>query len=99
MRDHHGVTSPEARPTTATWVVAGLSGALHGAVGVFYLASGLVAPLWAIAVLVLWWALLAVVLVRLALRASWWTPVVPVVAFGTWFAVLTAGERVLGWSA
>jgi hypothetical protein len=87
------------RPSTGTWVLAGISGAAHLVVGVFYLSSGLVAPLWAVVVLVLWWVLLAVQLSRLALRGSWWTPAVPVVAFATWFAVLTVGERLLGWTA
>ena len=87
------------RPNAGTWVVAGLSGVAHLVVGVFYLSSGLVAPLWAIAVLLVWWVLLAVQLSRLALRGSWWTPAVPVVAFATWYVVLTAGERLLGWTA
>jgi hypothetical protein len=86
-------------PTTGTWLLAALSGAAHLVVGVFYLSSGLVAPLWAVVVLGVWWVLLAVQLSRLALRGSWWTPAVPVVAFATWYVVLTAGERLLGWTA
>jgi hypothetical protein len=88
-----------SEPTAGTWVLAALSGAAHLVVGVFYLSSGLVAPLWAVAVLGVWWVLLAVQLSRLALRGSWWTPGVPVVAFATWWLVLTAGERLLGWTA
>jgi hypothetical protein len=87
------------RPSTGTWALAAVSGAAHLAVGVLYLASGLVAPLWVVAVLAVWWVLLAVQLSRLALRGSWWTPSVPVVAFATWYVVLTAGERLLGWTA
>jgi hypothetical protein len=87
------------RPSAGTWVLAGLSAAAHLVVGVLYLASGLFAPLWAVAVLAVWWLLLAVQLSRLALRGSWWTPAVPVVAFATWYVVLTVGERVLGWTA
>ncbi|MGY1810740.1 hypothetical protein ACI8AF_25520 [Blastococcus sp. SYSU D00669] len=86
-------------PTPATWVVAGLSAVAHLVVGVFYLSSGLVAPLWAVVVLAVWWLLLAVQLSRLALRGSWWTPAVPVVAFATWYVVLTVGEQALGWTA
>ncbi|WP_448628035.1 hypothetical protein [Geodermatophilus sp. URMC 64] len=86
-------------PSTGTWVVAGVSGAAHGLVGVLYLASGLVAPLWAIVLLVACWVLLAVLLIRLARRGSWWTPVVPAAALATWYAVLTLGERLLGWTA
>ena len=87
------------RPNTGTWVVAGLSGVAHLVVGVFYLSSGLVAPAWAIAVLLAWWVLLAVQLSRLALRGSWWTPAVPVVAYATWWLALTLGERFLDWTA
>jgi hypothetical protein len=87
------------RPSAGTWVVAALSAAAHLVMGVFYLSSGLVAPVWAIAVLLIWWVLLAVQLSRLALRGSWWTPAVPVVAFVTWYLVLTAGERLLDWIA
>jgi hypothetical protein len=87
------------RPNAGTWVLAGLSGVAHLVVGVFYLSSGLVAPGWAIAVLLVWWVLLAVQLSRLALRGSWWTPAVPVVAFATWWLALTLGERFLDWTA
>ena len=80
-------------------VVAVLAAATHLAVGVFYAASGLLAPLYAIVVLWAWWLLLAWVLVRLALRGSWWTAAVPVVALGTWWLVLTLGEQWLGWAA
>jgi hypothetical protein len=88
------------RPNAVTWVVAALATALHALVGlVFYAASGLVAPLWAVMLLGGWWVGLAVVLIRLARRGSWWTPAVPVVGFGTWWAALTAGEQWLGWTA
>ena len=93
------MTVPATRPSPGTWVIAALSGAAHGAVGVLYLASGLVAPLWAIVLLLAWWVVLALVLVRLARRGSWWTPVVPVVALATWYAGLTLGEGLLGWTA
>ena len=86
-------------PRAGAWVLAALSGAAHLVVGFFYLTSGLVAPLWAIAILLLWWVLLAVQLSRLALRGSWWTPAVPVVAFVTWYGVLLAGGYLLGWTA
>jgi hypothetical protein len=86
-------------PSAGTWVVAGLSAAAHLVVGVFYVSSGLVAPGWAVAVLLVWWVLLAVQLSRLALHGSWWTPAVPVVGFASWYVVLTVGERLLGWTA
>ncbi len=63
-----------------------------------YAASGLVAPGWAVAALLLVWALLFVLCVR------WWTPHprrLPYVAVGAmafWFLALVAGGAFLGWS-
>jgi hypothetical protein len=79
-------------------VVAALAGALHLVVGYFYLASGLLAPLYGLIPLWIWWVFLAWVLVRLARRGSWWTPAVPVVAAVTWWVVLSLGETLLGWT-
>ncbi|MFC7246635.1 hypothetical protein ACFQO7_29495 [Catellatospora aurea] len=65
----------------------------------FYLASGLVAPLWAVIVLVAVWAALLVLAIR------WWrtrpllVPLAPVVALAVWFAGISAGEAWLGWTA
>ena len=80
-------------------VVAVLSGALHLVAGYFYAASGLVVPGYALIPLWLWWIVLAFVLLRLALRRSWWTSAVPVVAAVTWFAVVFGGGALLGWQA
>jgi hypothetical protein len=80
-------------------VVASLAGALHLVVGYFYLVSGLVVPGYALIPLWLWWLVLAVVLVRWAVRGSWWTPVVPVVAAVTWFVVVFGGGTLLNWQA
>ncbi|KUG61467.1 hypothetical protein AVL61_00635 [Kocuria rosea subsp. polaris] len=66
--------------------------------GYFYMASGLMAPLWAIALLGVWWVLLTYVGVRLVQRRSYLVLLVPVVAGVTWFAVMTFGEAVLGWT-
>ncbi|HEX5534580.1 MAG TPA: hypothetical protein VFX33_12640 [Actinomycetales bacterium] len=85
------------RPVGAL-IVAALAGTAHIVVGFFYLVSGLVAPWWAIVFLLGWWALLAAWLARAAWRGSWWTPLAPLVAVVTWFAVMTAGEQLLGWT-
>lgn len=73
---------------------------LHLVVGVFpYAASGLLAPLYGVAILYVGWF----VLLFFALR--WWnrTPLrvllVPVIALAWWFTLLTFGEFVIGWSA
>lgn len=92
------VQTDTARPT-GPLVVAGLAGIAHLVVGYFYLAGGLVVPGYALIPLWLFWLALAVWLVRLAVRGSWWTPVVPVVAAAVFVLVLVVGEQVLGWQA
>ncbi len=94
----------EAVPTdtahgTGPLVLAVLAGLAHLGVGWFYLAGGLVIPGAVLVPLWLVWLALAVVLVRLAARRSWWTPVVPVVAALVFVAVLVGGEQWLGWQA
>ncbi|MGY1732506.1 hypothetical protein ACI798_13385 [Geodermatophilus sp. SYSU D01045] len=80
-------------------VLAGLAGLAHLVVGWFYLAGGLVVPGPVLVPLWLAWLAGAVALVRLAVRRSWWTPVVPVAAAVLFVAVLVVGERWLGWTA
>ena len=76
---------------------------LHLAVGVFpYAASGLLVPIWGIVVLYALWLALAFVLVRLLrgeARRPMLAPLVPVAALAVWFAVVTAGEAIFGWTA
>ena len=84
---------------TGLLVLAVLAGLAHLGVGWFYLAGGLVIPGAVLVPLWLVWLALAVVLVRLAARRSWWTPVVPVVAALVFVAVLVGGEQWLGWQA
>jgi hypothetical protein len=85
--------------STGPLVLAGLAALAHLVMGYFYLAGGLVIPgyvlfpLWAV------WLLLAWLLVRLAVRRSWWTPAVPIAAAALFVVVLVVGDRVLGWQA
>lgn len=65
----------------------------------FYVSSGLAAPLWAIVLLLLFWAALAVLAVRWFTRRPWVVLLLPLVAGGVWVATLTIGEQVLGWQA
>ncbi|MGA8846248.1 MAG: hypothetical protein WB471_06505 [Nocardioides sp.] len=64
-----------------------------------YGASALVAPWWAVALLMLIWLLMFVK------ACSWWTPhprrivVLGAVAIVLWFVTLLAGAAFLGWSA
>ncbi|WP_298585319.1 hypothetical protein [uncultured Kocuria sp.] len=87
------------RTTTPLFVVAVVIAALAQLVaGFFYMASGLMAPLWAILLLGAWWLFLTYVGVRLVQRRSYLVLLVPVVAAATWFGVMTLGEAVLGWT-
>lgn len=79
------------------WPFAGMIG--MAAAFFLYASSGLLAPAWAVVLLLLLWAAL------FALACAWWTPhprrvaVVPVVAVLLWFAILNAGGAWLGWVA
>jgi hypothetical protein len=92
------VPTDTARPT-GPLLVAALAGLAHLVVGYFYLAGGLVVPGYALIPLWVLWLVLAVVLVRLALRRSWGTPAVPVAAAAVLVLVLVLGEQVFGWQA
>lgn len=82
-----------------------LAAVLHLAVLPFYAASGLVAPGWAVAGLLVLWALLAGVLVAVGRRRGAPALVVPVVAVVLWFVLVTLGAprldrlSVPGWPA
>ena len=72
---------------------------LHVGVGVLYVAAGLVAPLWAVVLLQAAWLVLLVVLVRVGLRRPPYALLVPVGGGVLILSALTAGERLLGWTA
>jgi hypothetical protein len=63
-------------------------------VGFFLLSSGLVAPLWAVLLLLIAWAAGVWIMWRLP---AWWRPVVPVALLAFWFLFISFGEAVLGW--
>jgi hypothetical protein len=92
------VTTVDARPA-GPLVLAGVAGLAHLVVGWFYLAGGLVIPGAVLIPLWILWLALAAWLVRLAVRRSWWTPAVPLVAAAVFLLVLVVGEQALGWQA
>lgn len=79
------------------WPFAGMC--LMAAALFLYGASGLVAPWWAVVLLVLVW------LGLFALCCAWWTPHpkrlvgVAVFAMALWFVTLVGGAALLDWSA
>jgi hypothetical protein len=90
--------------TSTSWPagrVLGLIGLiLYVATGVFpYAASGLVAPLWGIAVLYAGWLVGLWLTFRLFRRGSAWALAMQVAAVAFWWVVVTMGESVFGWTA
>ena len=88
----------ENNPTSDRLVLV-LAVLAHLGTGILYLAAGLVAPLWAVLALWALWLVLLWVLVRVWKRRPLLALVVPPVALGLFFAVITAGEQLLDWTA
>lgn len=76
-----------------------LAGLLHLAVLPFYAATGLLAPGWAVVTLLVVWAALAAAVVVVVRRRSRLALLIPLGAIALWFATLTLGEQLLGWTA
>jgi hypothetical protein len=64
-----------------------------------YAASGLVAPYWAVGVLLAVWLVLMVVTCRWFMPHPKRTLVMPVVALVVWFGAVSAGGAFLDWTA
>ena len=64
----------------------------------FYFASGLMAPPWAITVLVVVWLALFGLGCVWFRRRPLWTLALPLIALIVWFGGLSAGEAWLGWT-
>lgn len=63
-----------------------------------YSASGLLAPGWAVVALLAAWALLGVAAVAVHRRWGAVAALVPLLALVLWFAALSTGEALLGWT-
>ncbi|MDQ4006864.1 MAG: hypothetical protein M3211_02055 [Actinomycetota bacterium] len=64
-----------------------------------YGASGLVAPGWAVVVLVLLWVVQFVLAIRWFNRRPYVVLAMPLVAAAIWFAAIMAGDVLLDWTA
>jgi ABC-type uncharacterized transport system permease subunit len=78
-------------------LVAG--GLLHLFMGVFVLASGLLAPWWAVILLVAVWLALWLPIWRWRRAHPFRTMLVPFAMAAIWWATITAGDVWLGWTA
>ncbi|GAA2630041.1 hypothetical protein GCM10010399_72390 [Dactylosporangium fulvum] len=73
--------------------------AAHLATVVWYAASGLLAPGWAVVLLLVIWVGMTVFALRLVRgERPLWTLAVPVLDAAIWFGVLSFGEAALGWT-
>ncbi|MET0414832.1 MAG: hypothetical protein ABW022_02275 [Actinoplanes sp.] len=81
------------------WLLGWLGFAALLSTLVFYAASGLLAPAWAVVLLLIVWLVLVIVAIQLLRRRQpLWVLLTPVVAYLIWLAALTAGEKWLGWT-
>lgn len=94
----NGSVPGERRSSVLPVLAAVVAAVAHLVVGFYYLASGLMAPLWAVVLLFVVWALLAWVGVRLVRRRSCLVLLVPVAAALVWSGVMSFGGAVLGWT-
>lgn len=90
--------------SNGTWaggrILALIGLVLYVGTGIFpYLASGLVAPLWGIALLYVGWLLGLWLTISLFRRRSGWTLAMPVAALAFWWLVITLGETFFDWTA
>lgn len=87
----------ELTPVHVLFVLIGA--ALHLVVGFFVAASGLVAPPWGVAILVVVWVIGAVVALR-RWRSSMFVPLIVACATAVfWIGLVAFGGAVLGWNA
>jgi hypothetical protein len=79
------------------WPFVGMAG--MACVFFLYAASGLLAPWWAVVMLLVLWAL------ALFVATAWWSlhptwvPWIPVALAAFWFVAMNAGGALLGWTA
>jgi hypothetical protein len=81
------------------WVLGWLSLAALLVALIFYASSGLLAPAWAVAMLLVIWVVLLIVAIQfLRIRRPLYVLPLPVAAWLIWFGALSAGEKWLGWT-
>ena len=84
---------------TGRYIAAAVAMLALLALAPFYFAAGLMAPGWAVVLLVVIWVALFVLGVVWFRRRPLWTLPLPVVALIVWWGGLSAGEALLGWTA
>jgi hypothetical protein len=85
-----------SRALVALWWLAVLA---HLVIGVWYAASVLLAPVWAVLCLLAIWVALSVVTFRLLRLRSPFVIAIPIIEAAIWFAAISAGDAYLNWTA
>ncbi|MFW2340984.1 MAG: hypothetical protein ACN4GK_13105 [Acidimicrobiia bacterium] len=85
--------------SAAAIIFAVVGGAIHLVMGFFVAFSGLLAPPWAVVILVTAWLGLTVWWIRSWRHGPHITMGLPLLMLIFWFAFLTFGDLVLGWTA
>ena len=88
-----------AESAVAVRVAAAVALVLLAALAPFFFAAGLVAPMWAVVLLIAVWLTLFVLGCFWFRRRPLWTLPLPVVALLVWWGGISAGEALLGWTA
>lgn len=89
----------EGVPTPVRRVLVALGLLAYIATGFLYLVSGLVVPLgWLVLLLAIWLAGLWITTLQVA-RWSWWALAGAPIALVVWWAYVTLGGALLGWTA
>ena len=89
---------PRDARTVAKYVIAGLALAAMLALAPFFLASGLMAPGWAVGIFIAVWLLLFGLGCFWIRRKPLWVVPLPLIAVVFWFGGMNAGAAWLGWT-
>lgn len=85
---------PDARHLVGSFIgMTGMAIVLYVVV-----ASGIFAPVWAIALMVVVWVVMFVVAARWFMTHPWRVAAIPVLTLGLWIGAVAAGGAFLGWN-
>ena len=89
---------PRARPSIIGYVLGGLALAGLLAMSIWFFATGLMAPLWAVIGFIAVWVVLVVLGSLWIRRHPWRVVLLPVIAAVILFGGMRAGTTLLGWT-
>jgi hypothetical protein len=90
---------PRDARTVAKYVLGGLALAAMLALAPFFLASGLMAPGWAVGIFIAVWLVLFALGIFWIRRKPLWVVPLPLIAAAFWFGGMNAGAAWFGWTA